>query len=57
MAFKGRRKHLARQRKIHGHQKRRERNRKMAEHDRKIEAIVRDLRARWEAAQSASVSQ
>jgi hypothetical protein len=56
MAFKGRWKHMARQRKIHGHKKRQQRNRQMAKHDQKIEAIVRDLRAKWEAAQQASAA-
>lgn len=57
MSFKGRWKHMARQHKIHGHKKRSERNRKMAKHDQKIEAMVRDLKAKWEAAQSESASQ
>jgi hypothetical protein len=57
MAFKGRWKHMARQHKIHGHKKRSERNRKTAKHDQKIEAMVRDLKAQWEAAQSESVGQ
>jgi hypothetical protein len=51
--FKGRWKHMARQHKIHGHDKRSERNRKMAKHEQKIEAIVRELKAKWEAAQKA----
>ncbi len=52
--FKGRGTHMKRQHKIHGHDKRRERNRKMAKHEQKVEAIVRDLKAQWEAAQQSN---